>query len=524
MPKQLFNYDFRNRDESNRRWHNTSVFGSRVDFVPGRRPAVLTLRDLGPADQAIYKCRVDFQHSRTRNALVNLTVITAPEYVRIVNPRGRILHTVAGPFSEGDRLELICRVKGGSPRPAVTWRSGGAVLPVPYQPQGEYTVSQYSVEALDRSDLHRMVTCLASNTNLTAPATSSVMIDMNFAPLSVSILGKGEPLSAGRRYPLVCQCVGSRPPAAITWFLGSSRMATAPGTTIHQGNITMSTLELTPSPSHNGQQLSCRCDNPVLATPALRDSWTLAVHYAPVVSLTLGSSLDQDRIKEGDDVYFECSIRANPPVYKTEWRHNNRVLLHSVRDNIIISNYSLVLQDVKRFSSGVYLCVGSNAEGSVDSNPVFLDVKFPPVCQQGLQHIHGVSKRETAYVQCSVTANPSAGVSFHWTFNNTSEWRELDSRLVNSSQTRSTLRYRPRTEMDYGTVFCWATNDIGRMARPCVFHIIAAGPPDPLFNCSLTQRTATAVTVRCLEAFDGGLVQRFLLAVFSYDDQILGYI
>ncbi|KAF0289213.1 hypothetical protein FJT64_012485 [Amphibalanus amphitrite] len=241
-----WSYDFRNRDESNRRWHNTSVFGSRVDFVPGRRPAVLTLRDLGPADQAIYKCRVDFQHSRTRNALVNLTVITAPEYVRIVNPRGRILHTVAGPFSEGDRLELICRVKGGSPRPAVTWRSGGAVLPVPYQPQGEYTVSQYSVEALDRSDLHRMVTCLASNTNLTAPATSSVMIDMNFAPLSVSILGKGEPLSAGRRYPL--------------------------------GNITMSTLELTPSPSHNGQQLSCRCDNPVLATPALRDSWTLAVH------------------------------------------------------------------------------------------------------------------------------------------------------------------------------------------------------------------------------------------------------
>ena len=98
----------------------------------------------------------------------------------------------------------------------------------------------------------------------------------------------------------------------------------------------------------------------------------------------------------------------------------------------------------------------------------------PPICRPGLQHIHGVSKRETAAILCDVIANP-AKVRFQWTFNNTSEWHELDSRLVNSSETRSTLRYRPRTEMDYGTVFCWATNDIGRMATPCVFHIIAAG-------------------------------------------------
>ena len=61
--------------ERDRRWHNATVFGSRVEFVPGRRPAVLTLRDLRPADQSLYKCRVDFQHSRTRNVLVNLTVI-----------------------------------------------------------------------------------------------------------------------------------------------------------------------------------------------------------------------------------------------------------------------------------------------------------------------------------------------------------------------------------------------------------------------------------------------------------------
>ena len=51
-------------------------------------------------------------------------------------------------------------------------------------------------------------------------------------------------------------------------------------------------------------------------------SRSFSVPDAPRISLTLGSSLDRARIKEGDDVYFECSISANPPVYKRQWRHN----------------------------------------------------------------------------------------------------------------------------------------------------------------------------------------------------------
>jgi hypothetical protein len=27
-------------------------------------------------------------------------------------------------------------------------------------------------------------------------------------------------------------------------------------------------------------------------------------------------------IEEGDDCYFECVIKANPPTYKVVWRHN----------------------------------------------------------------------------------------------------------------------------------------------------------------------------------------------------------
>jgi hypothetical protein len=36
----------------------------------------------------------------------------------------------------------------------------------------------------------------------------------------------------------------------------------------------------------------------------------------------MGSSLNPDDIKEGDDVYFDCTIRANPKAYRLAWFHN----------------------------------------------------------------------------------------------------------------------------------------------------------------------------------------------------------
>lgn len=42
----------------------------------------------------------------------------------------------------------------------------------------------------------------------------------------------------------------------------------------------------------------------------------------PKVQLHLGSTLNAENIKEGDDVYFECKVRANPEHHKITWRHN----------------------------------------------------------------------------------------------------------------------------------------------------------------------------------------------------------
>lgn len=42
----------------------------------------------------------------------------------------------------------------------------------------------------------------------------------------------------------------------------------------------------------------------------------------PIVTLRLGSTLVVDDIKESDDIYFECDIKANPPWRKLSWLHD----------------------------------------------------------------------------------------------------------------------------------------------------------------------------------------------------------
>lgn len=39
----------------------------------------------------------------------------------------------------------------------------------------------------------------------------------------------------------------------------------------------------------------------------------------------------------------------------------------------------------------------------------------------------------------------------------------------------SRLNYTPTTDLDYGTISCWARNSIGMQKSPCVFQIVAAG-------------------------------------------------
>ena len=72
-----------------------------------------------------------------------------------------------------------------------------------------------------------------------------------------------------------------------------------------------------------------------------------------------------------------------------------------------------------------------------------------------------------------------------------------------------------QTEMDYGSLMCWASNAIGRMSDPCIFHLIPAGRPDPVHNCTVQNQTLSTIHVVCAPGFDGGLPQIFTMEVMD---------
>jgi hypothetical protein len=60
----------------------------------------------------------------------------------------------------------------------------------------------------------------------------------------------------------------------------------------------------------------------------------------PKVQLSIGKNIDPMTIAEGNDVYLDCAIKANPRAYKVEWLHNVSIFKIKVLEVCIDLNRS----------------------------------------------------------------------------------------------------------------------------------------------------------------------------------------
>lgn len=86
----------------------------------------------------------------------------------------------------------------------------------------------------------------------------------------------------------------------------------------------------------------------------------------------------------------------------------------------------------------------------------------------------GASRGESLEIACRVEADPPAR-SFRWKFNNSGETVEVPAMRFSVGDGLSVLKYTPSTELDYGTLSCWADNQVGSQSKPCLFQLVAAG-------------------------------------------------
>src|SRR5947209_8705225 len=149
-----------------------------------------------------------------------------------------------------------------------------------------------------------------------------------------------------------------------------------------------------------------------------------AAKDVPQLSLRLGSKLRHSHIQEGNDVYFEGTIRASPWVTEIRWWFEGKEIHTNTSAGVIVSNQSLVLQKVKKSNRGRYTCSAVNSEGEGESNTVHLRVQFAPVCKPGQKLLYGTARREAVQIACEVESDP-IDVTFRWAFNTSDDNVEL---------------------------------------------------------------------------------------------------
>ncbi|XP_047738167.1 nephrin-like [Hyalella azteca] len=594
----IYTVDLRDRKRSQAKHLPLLAHRNRATFDLHRGRSGLKFRTVWSTDEGLYRCRVDFKVSPTRNSWIHLSVIVPPDSVRIVDETDSEKSSMIGPYVLGQTLTLKCIAKGGRPPPKLTWWGGSEEIrgtlsvisgtPPPSSSGNTYnndelypgqrtpsSAGKYSVKtdegvvpgttkivntltipSLQRQHLHQSFVCNAANSDLekAVPITAAVIVDMTLPPMLISLTGINGPVSANVGTKVTCRVVGARPQPTVTFWLDGRPIKPSSERSSHDGNVTESSLLFTPTAEDQGRFLSCRAETPGLLQGKLEDGVKLEVHYIPVANISLGPRLNRHNIKEGDDVYFTCSIHASPPPTTVHWYHDvsvhwyrdvsvhwyRDVSVHWYRDvsvywyhdnihlspnsssssavsasgGVLVSNVSLLVHSVGRRSMGEYTCRATNTEGTGSSRPFLLDVKYSPICRSAQKWQYGIAYEEQAKILCQVDANPPQ-VAFQWTFNNSAEIRRLAESSIVNNYTVSELSYTPRSALDYGLLTCQASNAVGRQREPCFYTIFPAGPPDPLQNCTVINESLDSVRVQCVQGFNGGLPQSFVMEVYE---------
>ncbi|CAO1420449.1 unnamed protein product [Diamesa hyperborea] len=419
--KPIYSFDARDKKlQDGVHWADEEVLRSKAYFYYDTIPPALKIKNVRKDDAGVYRCRVDFRSSPTKNCRINLSVLVPPTQLLIVNDQGvAVTNTVIGPYKEGSNVNITCISSGGVPLPRVTWWKEHALIDDSYQDQTDGTVKNIlHLTKITRQDLETTYTCQASNGHILPPLSNKVILDMKLPPLYIHIQGLNHPLTSGVKVHLSCSSAGARPIPQIVWTKNMQIMQGSSQSSSTNGNLTTSDIVYLPTPEDNGKVIACSVTTEEQHAPSIsiKDTRTLDIKHAPIVTLSLGSNLDPKNLAKGTDVYLECVIEANPPIKKIEWYHNNKPLQSS--RGIIITNQSLVLQSISKQTHGQYMCRANNAQGTVSSNDLYLDIKYPPVCQSEGRIIRAALK-QTLNITCDIDSNPLKNLKYKWIFNNT---------------------------------------------------------------------------------------------------------
>ncbi|CAN8011875.1 unnamed protein product, partial [Ixodes pacificus] len=452
----------------------------------------------------------------------------SPGVPTILTSDGAAVEGRIGPFLVGDDLHLVCVVdKGLSVSVVSVRRSSGtralqttrcSVAAVETGLAGVVcSFVKYVGNTIDRLLSYQSI---EENAGIGVPRATRAGLSME--PLSVKIQNPQRSFEVDVSAEFRCLVVGSRPLPQVSWWLDEQRLE--PFFTDEKANVTAIVLLLVITAESDKATLTCRAQNPRLDGQLWEDSIILNVLHAPRATLRLGQGLRQERIHEGQDVYLECGVRANPWVNDVSWTLDGEPLEGNgtSHQGLLVHEQYLVLRNVTAKFSGTYCCHVRNTRGAALSNLLQLRVQSPAECSP-LQFEKAVfrysTSREELSIPCEMDADPE-DLTFRWVMKNNSEVRDLVS--FSSNGTRSLARYKPAVATEFVSLLCWANNSVGPQKTPCTYFVEPHGAPKALSGCAVVNQAMTWFFVRCSLDEDRPADQEwYLLEVYHADSGTL---
>ncbi|KAL1513908.1 hypothetical protein ABEB36_003247 [Hypothenemus hampei] len=498
--------------------------GRRSYFIADEEPSKTRLRiqNVNRNDQGIFRCRVDFVNSPTRNFRVNLTLIEQPSRPRIFDTKGRELrpNATAGPFLEGHELFLSCQVNGGFPKPKVTWWFNNSILDgvVDSKADSHTTVNQLFISSVNRNYKGGRLECRTSASEVAPYIVREVPLNIYLKPSKVKIVTPNDLLTTGKPINIKCETSGSHPPAKLTWLLGDKPIRNAVITEEGTATFTGSILTMTVSGEDDGKILVCRADNPRFPGGTLQDRRRISVAYPPRVSVALDFGMVTP-VREGTDVILRCKTSARPEAHTYYWYHDSHLIVYNASGGVLPNEDVLTIKNITQKFAGQFACSARNSEGETYSPAFDLVVQYGPRCKRGHENVRiGVipDEDEEIMAQCVIDSAPPV-TRFFWTYKTTSKGA-TDAFPVHGSQIEnkgnvSILTFTNDID-NVKSLQCWAENDVGKQDVPCNFFIVPAERPEPPKSCLIRNASQNlGVEVSCIAGNDGGLHQSFVLEV-----------
>ncbi|KAJ6645252.1 Hemicentin-1 [Pseudolycoriella hygida] len=158
--KPIYTFDARGKTlQQAVHWADHEVLKSKAHFYYDSHPPALRIRQTRRDDAGLYRCRVDFQKSPTRNWRINLTVLVPPTELIILDNQGAtVTENTIGPYREGVSINVTCMSSGGIPPPRVSWWKEHALLDDSFEILPDGSVKNVlHLPKLQRRDLHNIL-------------------------------------------------------------------------------------------------------------------------------------------------------------------------------------------------------------------------------------------------------------------------------------------------------------------------------------------------------------------------------